>query len=175
MRDSLRTAQSAAENDTQQGRIPHPKIGGVRLTHGKKFSDLLCREGPPPGKPAAPQVTHRADVLEALNVHQLQHPGFLRHALQRREVGVDRRRGPAGVAQQFGDSHHMMPSQAAPAAGLEGNGAEHAGDNVQERRHGLPAPGGIKGEQVGACRADRQLAVSQRRQKIVFRGKARWG
>ncbi len=83
-------------------------------------------------------------MLEAFHVHQPEHPGFFRHPLERRKVGVDGGSGPAGVAQQLGDSHHVMAPQAAPVAGLQGRGAEHPGDDVQERGHSLPAAGRIQ-------------------------------
>ncbi len=58
-------------------------------------------------------------MLEALHIHEPEHPGFLRHALECRKIGVDGGGGPAGVAQQFGHGHHVMAPQAAPAAGLQ--------------------------------------------------------
>ncbi len=83
-------------------------------------------------------------MLEALHIHEPEHPGFLRHALECRKIGVDGGGGPAGVAQQFGHGHHVMAPQAAPAAGFQGGSSEHNGDNVQERGHGLPAAVGIE-------------------------------
>lgn len=37
-----------------------------------------------------------------------------------------------------------MAPEAAPAAGLQGIGAEHASNDIQERGHSLPTAGGIK-------------------------------
>jgi len=108
-------------------------------------------------------------VLETLHVHQPEHPGFLRLPLEGREVGVDGGRGPAGVAQQLGDCHHVMAPKASPAAGIERSGTQHAGDDVQERGHGLPAAGRIEGKQVGSCRADWGFPPGQRRQKTFIR------
>ncbi|SLV89613.1 Uncharacterised protein [Klebsiella pneumoniae] len=134
-------AQAAAEDDRQHGCIPWPQTAAVGLTDGKQSPDLLRRQGPAGRQPGAAQVAHRPDVLEALHVHQAEHPGFLRHPLEGRQVGVDGGRGPAGVAQQLGNAHDVMPAQAAPAAGVRAYGPEHPGDDPEERGHGLPAAG----------------------------------
>ena len=82
---------------------------------------------------------------------------FLRPPLEWRKIGVDGGSGPAGDAHQLGDGHHVMAPQAAPAAGFKERGAEHPGDDVQERGHGLPAAGRIQRQQVGPGRADRSI------------------
>ena len=65
-----------------------------------------------------------------------------------------------------------MTAQAAPAAGLQGRGAEHAGNNTEERGHGLPAAGGIEGKQVGPGGTDRAwgltLSGTKTHVKILF-------
>ena len=61
----------------------------------------------------------------------------------------------------------MVAPQAAPAAGLQGSGSEHAGDNTEERGHGLPAAGGVEGQQVGPGWADRRIFTGQRRQPFI--------
>lgn len=107
-------------------------------------------------------------MLETLDVHEPEHPGFLRHPLEGRQVGVDGGRGPAGVAQQLGNAHDVMPAQAAPAAGVGAGGTEHPGHNPEKRGHGLPAAGGIQGEQIGPGRIHRHFTAGQRRQKFLI-------
>lgn len=165
--NGLRSSQTATENDGQHRRIADADTGIIGLTGSKQRTDLLRRQGTTARETAAAQVTHRPDVLEALDIHELQHPGFLRHPLQRRKIGVDRGRGPAGVAQQFGHGHHVVAPQAAPAAGLQGSGSEHAGDNTEERGHGLPAAGGVEGQQVGPGGTDRSVLTGQRWQEFL--------
>lgn len=112
-------------------------------------------------------------MLETLHVHQPEHPGFPGHPLEGRKVGVDGGRGPAGVTQQLGDGHDVMTPQAAPAAGIQGGGAEHAGNNIQERGHGLAASRRIKREQVGPGRTDRRITGGRCRQETLSGRKKR--
>lgn len=171
----LRTAKAASENDRQHRRIAHPDAGVIGLTGCKQRTDLRRRQGPAARKTAAAKVAHRPDMLEVLHVHQPEHPGFLRHALECRKVGVDGGGGPAGVAQQLGHGHHVMAPQAAPAAGLQRGGAKHAGDDAEERGHGLTAAGGVEGQQVRPGRADRSILTGQRRQEFLAGRKDRCG
>lgn len=68
-----------------------------------------------------------------------------------------------------------MAPQAALVAGIEGRGAEHAGDNTEERGHGLPAAGRVEGQQVGPDRADRNIFTGHRRQPFLDGSKDRRG
>ncbi len=54
------------------------------------------------------------------------------------------------------------------AAGIQGDRPEHPGNNIQERGHGLPAAGGIQGQQVDTGRTDRRIVTGQCRQEIFF-------
>jgi len=52
---------------------------------------------------------------EALHIHEPEHPGFFRHSLEGRKVGIDGDRSPAGVSQEFSNTHDVMPAPSTPA------------------------------------------------------------
>lgn len=102
-RHGIRSAQTAAQNDGQQDRIPHAGTTGIRLTYCKQRPDFFPFNYTATRQHTAAHLAHGTDMLVALDVHQPQHPGLTGHPLQRREVGVDGGHRPAGVAQHFGE------------------------------------------------------------------------
>lgn len=89
--------------------------------------------------------------------------------LEGRQVGVDGGRGPAGIAQEFSDSHDVMSAQATPAAGVRAYGPEHPGDDPEERSHGLPAAGRVQGQEVGPGRINRGVTAGRHQEEFLIR------
>lgn len=65
-------------------------------------------------------------------------------------------------------------TEATPVAGLQGIGAEHAGNDIRGRSHVLPTAGRIKGLQVGSGGTDRFVPPSKRWQEILIERNDHW-